>query len=164
MKKSLGDKGNDVLSPDFLDFIICLNEQAVDFVLVGGYALAVHGVIRATGDIDFLYRRTKAMVRRLCAAMEDFGAPSEVIDEDALMTPEIVTQFGQPPYRIDLLNAIDGVGFEKVWDGARTVTVQGQTMRVIGLNELRANKGATGRLKDAEDLRRLKKRKARKRR
>lgn len=58
---------------------------------------------------------SKAAVRRLCAAMEDFGAPPNVIDEDALMIPEVVTQFGQPPYRIDLLNAIDGVGFAKVW-------------------------------------------------
>lgn len=157
MSKRAGGKDNDVLSPDFLDFITCLNEQGVDFVLVGGYALAIHGVVRATGDIDFFFRRSAATVRRLCAAMEDFGAPPEIIDEDALMTPEVVTQFGQPPYRIDLLNAIDGVSFEQVWSGATAVTVQGQRIRVIGLRELRANKVATGRLKDAEDVRRLSK-------
>jgi predicted nucleotidyltransferase len=162
--KRAGDENNDALSPDFLDFVTCLNEQDVDFVLIGGYALAIHGVVRATGDIDFLYRRTKAAVRRLCAAMEDFGAPSEVIDEDALMTPEIVTQFGQPPFRIDLLNAIDGVSFEQVWAGAATVKLQGQTIRVIGLAELRANKMATGRPRDAEDVRRLAARTARKKR
>lgn len=164
MSKRAGGNDNNVLSPDFLDFITCLNEHGVDFVLVGGYALAIHGVVRATGDIDFLYRRTRAMVHRLCAAMEEFGAPTDVIDEDALLTPEIVTQFGQPPHRIDLLNEIDGVTFKKVWAGATVLTIQGQTMRVIGLAELRANKASTGRPKDAEDVRRLTKRQPRKKR
>lgn len=162
MSKRVGGHANDVLSPDFLDLITCLNEHGVDFVLVGGYALAIHGVVRATGDIDFLYRRTKATVRRLRAALEDFGAPPEIVDEEALMTPEMVTQFGKPPYRIDLLNAIDGVTFEKVWAGAVAVTLQGQTIRVIGLAELRANKASTGRPQDAEDVRRLTKRTRRK--
>jgi predicted nucleotidyltransferase len=80
------------------------------------------------------------------------------------MTPEIVTQFGQPPFRIDLLNTIDGVSFEDVWAGPITITVQGQAMRVIGLAELRANKASTSRRKDAEDVRRLGARRRRKRR
>jgi predicted nucleotidyltransferase len=157
-------ENNDALSPDFLDFVICLNEHAVDFVLIGGYALGVHGVIRATGDIDFLYRRTKSVVRRLCAAMEEFGAPTEMIDETSLMTPQLVTQFGKPPYRIDLLNKIDGVTFEQVWRGATSVTIQAQQIRVIGLDELRANKTATGRRKDADDARKLGAPRARKKR
>jgi len=153
-KRAVGEL-NDVLSPDFFDFIICLNERGVDVVLIGGYALGIHGVVRATADIDFLYRRTRANVRRLCRAMEDFGAPSEVIDVDALMMQAIVTQFGQPPHRIDLLNTIDGVGFDEVWAGATSTTLQAQKVRVIGLAELQLNKAATGRKKDAEDVRRL---------
>ena len=153
-KRAVGEL-HEVLSPDFFDFIICLNERGVDVVLIGGYALAIHGVVRATGDIDFLYWRTRANVRRLCRAMEDFGAPSEVIDVDALMIQEIVTQFGQPPHRIDLLNTIDGVGFDQVWAGTTSTTLQAQKLRVIGLAELQLNKAATGRKKDAEDVRRL---------
>jgi predicted nucleotidyltransferase len=164
MSKRAGRANDDGLSPDFLDFITCLNEEGVDFVLVGGYALAIHGVVRATGDIDFLYRRTKTTVRRLCAAMENFGAPPNVIDEDALMIPEIITQFGRQPYRIDLLNTIDGLSFAKVWKGAITVSIQGQAIRVIGLTDLRTNKTATGRPKDAEDARQLLLRKPRKKR
>lgn len=160
-KRTVGVE-SDTLSPDFLDFIVCLNERRVDFVLIGGYAVGVHGVVRATGDIDFLYRRTRTNVRRLCAAMENFGAPPGVIDEEVLMTPEIVTHFGHPPHRIDLLNTIDGVGVAQVWAGSISIRVQGQKMRVIGLAELRANKAATGRRKDAEDLRRLSARKSRK--
>lgn len=164
MSKPAGGEANEGLSPDFLDFIVCLNEHHVDFVLVGGYAMGVHGVVRATGDIDFLYRRTAKNVRDLCAAMNDFGAPREVIDQASLMTPGIVTQFGNPPYRIDLLNEIDGVGFLEVWRGVTNATLDGQTIRVIGFRELKKNKNATGRKKDEEDVRRLTSQKTRKKR
>jgi hypothetical protein len=163
MSKPVG-AANNGLSPDFLDFIVCLNEHDVDFVLVGGYALGVHGVVRATADIDFLYRRTAANVRALCTAMNEFGAPREVIDQASLMTAGIVTQFGRPPVRIDLLNEIDGVTFLEVWSGAATATLDGQKIRVIGLRELKKNKNATGRTKDAEDVRRLASQKTRKKR
>lgn len=155
MKARAGGEGNAALSPDFLDFIACLSEQHVDFVLVGAYALGLHGVVRATGDLDILYRRSRANVRRLLAAMEEFGAPAEVIDQQALLTPDIVTQFGQPPFRIDLINAIDGVTFAEVWKGAVAVAIARHQVRVIGLDELRKNKRATGRKKDKDDLRRL---------
>jgi glutamine cyclotransferase len=98
---------------------------------------------------------TKRNVRRLCNAMIDFGAPPEIIDEETLLQPGIVTQFGQPPYRIDLLNEIDGVSFAQVWQGAELTSLEGQEVRVIGLKELKANKSATGRKKDREDVRRL---------
>ena len=78
------------------------------------------------------------------------------------MKPGVVTQFGKPPQRIDLLNEIDGVTFDAVSKGAGTVTIGGQKLRVIGLKELRKNKRATGRPKDDEDLRRLNARDARK--
>ena len=155
MKARAGGEGNAALSPDFLDFIACLDEQHVDFVLVGAYALGLHGVVRATGDLDILYRRSRANVRRLLAAMQEFGAPAEVIDQQALLTPDIVTQFGQPPFSIDLINAIDGVTFAEVWKGAVAVAIARRQVRVIGLDELRTNKRATGRKKDKDDLRRL---------
>jgi predicted nucleotidyltransferase len=164
MSKPAGGEANNGLSPDFLDFIVCLNERHVDFVLVGGYAMGVHGVVRATGDIDFFYRRTAKNVHDLCAAMHDFGAPREVIDQASLMTSGIVTQFGNPPYRIDLLNEIDGVSFPEVWNGATSATLDGQKIRVIGLSELKKNKNATGRKKDEEDVRRLTSQKTRKKR
>jgi hypothetical protein len=162
-KRAVGES-NGTLAADFLDFIESLNEQAVDFVLVGGFAMGVYGIIRATADIDFLYRSSKANVRRLCIAMEKFGAPESVINERALMTPNTVMQFGQPPHRIDLLSAIDGVTFEQVWDGAMIEMIGQQKLRVIGLPELRANKRATGRRKDLDDLRQLSARKSRKNR
>lgn len=146
---------NDAFAPDFLDFIACLNEGAVDFVLVGGYAVGVHGVVRATADLDILYRRTVDNVARLCRALDEFGAPANLIDPAALLTPDTVTMFGAPPLRIDLLGDISGVSFEQVWAGCVELVLQEQPLRVIGLAELRANKAATGRPRDIDDLRRL---------
>jgi hypothetical protein len=142
-------------SPDFQDFIDLLHEHDGEAVLVGGYALGVHGVIRATGDIDFLYHRTKKNVQRLMAAMREFGAPPEVVDADALMSADTVSQFGEPPHRIDLLSGIDGVTYSEVSKGAVAAKVGGRTLRVIGLAELLKNKTAAGRDEDEDDLRRL---------
>lgn len=154
MRKKAGVR-NDVLAADFVDFIVLLNQHRVHYALVGGYALAVHGVVRATGDIDFLYRRTESNVSRLCDALQEFGAPPVVVDESALLKAETVSQFGTPPYRIDLLSSIDGVTFTQVWKGSSITIVDGQEVRVIGANELRKNKSATGRKKDADDVRQL---------
>lgn len=155
MSPEAGGDVNQALSPDFADFIHCLTEQKVAFVLVGAFALGVHGVVRATGDLDVLYRPTRANVRRLCAALREFGAPGEVIVEEALVTRDIVTQFGRPPYRIDLMNSISGVTLAEVWKGSVHVTLGALPVRVIGLRELIKNKRASGRAKDKDDLRRL---------
>lgn len=85
-QKATGSR-SDVWAPDFLDFVACLSTHNVDVVLVGGYAVALHGFVRATGDIDFLYRRNKKNVARLRLALMEFGAPPEVLDEEALMSP-----------------------------------------------------------------------------
>jgi predicted nucleotidyltransferase len=148
---------NDALAQDFMDFIASLNAHNVDFVLVGGYAVAVYGVLRATGDIDFLFRPTKDNVKRLVAAMADFGAPGACMDERALLHPDLMTAFGQEPFRIDLLNSISGVTFQEVWNGASEIQLQGERVLVIGKVELIANKRASGRPKDLQDLRTLEK-------
>lgn len=152
MTRAPDGEQNDTLAPDVVDFVAALNEHDVVCVLVGGYAVGVHGVARATGDIDFLYERSDANVRRLCAALAAFGAPAEVIDADALGSPGLITAFGQSPARIDLLNEIDGVTFATVWHNSLSTTLGGQSVRVIGLAELRANKAASSRLKDHQDL------------
>jgi hypothetical protein len=143
------------LADDFRDFIVCLNARRVNAVLVGGYAMGWHGVVRATGDIDFLYEQTSGNVDRLCSALQDFGAPDRFIDRAFLLSPDAITQIGLPPFRIDLLAAISGVSFASVRAGAEEVLVNGQKLVVIGLAELRANKAASGRPKDIQDLQQL---------
>jgi len=143
------------LAGDFRDCIEVLNAHSVVFVLVGGFAVGWHGVVRATGDIDFLYEQSSRNVTRLCAALEEFGAPAHLIDADFLLSPEAVTQIGIEPLRIDLLSSISGVSFETVRAGAVEADIGGLRLLIIGLDELCTNKRATGRIKDKEDLRRL---------
>ena len=99
---------------DFLDFIAEMNAQRVDYVLVGGYAVGVHGVVRATADIDFLYRATPSNVARLCSALTEFGAPDAIVNPDDLLKPDMVSAFGSPRHRIDLQSSITGVSFDAV--------------------------------------------------
>lgn len=149
------DHSNATLAVEFRDCIECFNAHKVHFVLVGGYAVGWHGVVRATGDIDFLYEQTDSNVKRLCDALRDFGAPPRLIDPEFLLSPDAVTQIGLPPLRIDLLSSITGVTFAQVRTGAEEVELEGQRVLVIGLSELLTNKRATGRGKDHTDLRRL---------
>lgn len=148
-------RSNAILAEDFRECIEYFNARQVHFVLVGGYAVGWHGVVRATGDIDFLYEQTDENVQRLCAALRHFGAPPHLIDPAFLLSPNAVTQIGLPPLRIDLLASITGVTFSEVRAGAEQIELEGQHVLVIGLTELRANKGATERAKDKSDLHRL---------
>jgi len=149
------DASDAAFPEDFLDFIRALNAHAVEFMLVGGYAVGMYGHVRATTDIDFFYRCTSENVERLMRAMTMFGAPAELIDAQHLATPDAVTQLGAPPIRIDLLSSISGVTFEDAATEAVRVEIAGETLPVIGIAALRANKQATKRRKDRDDLRHL---------
>lgn len=140
---------------DFTDFVHALNANGVEYLLVGGYAVGVHGYVRATVDIDFFYRRTPENVTRVLAALEEFGAPPVVLDRAHLEAADTVTAFGEPPIRIDLLSGLSGVTFEEAREGALQVPLDGDVLPVIGLSALRANKQASGRPKDLLDLEQL---------
>ena len=90
------------LPRDFRDFVRLLQAHGVEFVLVGAYAVGAHGRVRATGDIDFLYRASAGNVQRLCDAMRAFGAPANLIDPEFLQSGGSVTQIGNAPRRIEL--------------------------------------------------------------
>lgn len=140
---------------DFLDFVHALNANRVEYLLVGGYAVGVHGHVRATVGIDFFYRRTPENVTRLLAALQEFGAPPVVLDRAHLEAPDTVTAFGAPPVRIDLLSGISGVTFDEAAEGAVQVPLGGDVLPVIGLRALCVNKQASGRPKDRHDLEQL---------
>jgi hypothetical protein len=140
---------------DFVDFIGALNAHAVEYMLVGGYAVGMYGHVRATTDIDFFYRATSENIERMMRAMTAFGAPPHLIDVDHLSTADAVTQMGTPPIRIDLLASLSGVTFEQASSDAIRVEIAGEVLPVIGLAALRQNKQATNRPKDRDDLRHL---------
>lgn len=134
-----------------------LNEASVDYMLVGAHALAVHGVVRSTGDLDIWVRPTSENASRVVAALHGFGAPLDAhgVSASDFARSGTVYQLGLPPARIDILTEITGVGFDEAWAESVEVTLNGLTFRVLGPRSLRANKLATGREKDVEDVRRL---------
>ena len=142
------------MNEDFLDLLRSLLEAGARFLVVGAHALAVHGVPRATGDLDVWIDRDAANVERVWAAVLRFGAPVAAmgITRGDLETPGVVVQIGLPPRRIDLVTEITGVDFEEAW-GARTSHRVG-TLEIpfLGREHLVRNKRATGRLKDRADL------------
>ncbi|KQY86099.1 MULTISPECIES: nucleotidyltransferase [Roseateles] len=140
-----------MLNQDFKEFAELLNARGVEYLVVGGYALAAHGHPRYTGDIDFWVRNTPDNIARLLHALAAFGFESLGLGADDF-GPDTIIQLGQPPRRIDLLTGIDGVDFETCFQRRESAVLGGVRLDVIGLTDFIANKKASGRLKDQVDL------------
>jgi hypothetical protein len=139
------------VNPDFRDLFAALNAERAEYLLVGGYALAVHAAPRFTKDLDVWVAPTTANAVRVRAALERFGAPLADLRESDLATPGIVFQIGIPPNRIDVLTAIDGVTFPEAWPERIETTYGDEPVPVIGRRQLIANKRASGRPQDLLD-------------
>ena len=147
------------LNSDFLDMIAALHEEGADFLIVGAYAMAAHGVPRATGDLDIWVRPEAQNAARVWRALAQFGAPLEAtgLSQEDLARPDMVYQVGQPPRRIDILTSISGVSFEDAWPHRVIVPLGDLKVVCLGRDDLVANKGAAAREKDLADLEILKK-------
>jgi hypothetical protein len=134
------------LHRDFEDFLHALCDAAADFLVVGAYAMAFHGVPRATGDIDILVRPTSENARRVWQALVAFGAPlaSAGLTIEDLHTPGTVFQMGVVPRRIDVLTAITGVPFDEAWSSRVAQTIGGRTIHFIGRESLAKTSGPLG--------------------
>jgi hypothetical protein len=149
-------RGSLLLNPDFRDILSNFCEEKVEFLLVGAYALAVHGLPRATGDIDLWIRCSGENAHRVVRALVKFGAPSSPhLGEAELKTPGNVLQIGVIPRRIDILTSIDGVDFDEAWRDRTEVDIEGLKVPVIGRLHLIRNKKAVGRQQDLADIARL---------
>ena len=141
-----------MLNPDFRDMLSALSARQAEFLLVGAYALAGHGLPRATGDIDIWIRPTRENATRVWEALMAFGAPLETLTLEDLTMPGVFFQIGIPPRRIDILTAIDGVEFDEAWEGRLDCAIDGIELSVLGREALIRNKRAAGRPKDLADL------------
>lgn len=145
-------------SEDIQEFFVLLCKHGVKYVIVGGEAVIYYGYARLTGDVDFFYERTEENVNRLFRALSDFwqGAVPGIDNRAELLEEGTIIQFGLPPNRIDLINKLDGVGFEDVWANKVTdeMEIDDRTIPVyfIGIDSLITNKKCAGRHKDLEDL------------
>jgi Nucleotidyl transferase of unknown function (DUF2204) len=140
-----------MLNRDLKEFAEWLDARGVDYLVVGGYALAAHGHPHYTGDFDFWVRPAGDNLTRLLGALQDFGFGSLGLGV-ADFAAETVVRLVQSPRRIDLLTSIDGVDLDACFPRREIVELDGVRMNIIGLEDFKANKRASGRLKDLADL------------
>lgn len=147
------------LNDDFRELLTTLAREGVEFLVVGAYALAFHGVPRTTGDIDIFVRPTAANAARAWKALAAFGAPLDASGVTAgdLTEPGVVYQIGVAPRRIDVMTEISGLDFDEAWASRVPAELTGRTIHFIGKDALLRNKRAAGRAKDLADLERLRK-------
>jgi hypothetical protein len=143
------------LDRDFREFVESFTAHDVRYLIVGGYALAAHGVPRATGDFDAWVWLDSDNASRTVAALEDFGFGGLGLTVDDFIEPGRIVQLGYPPHRIDILTTIDGVDFAAAWERRVIVDLGGLTLSVIGLDDLIRNKVAADRPQDRADVEQL---------
>jgi len=144
-----------LLNPDFHEMLSLFNDEQVEYMVVGAYALAYHGLPRATGDIDLWIRRSDENASRIWQAMSRFGVPLSDLTKDDLKNPETVFQIGIAPRRIDILTSIDGVEFDEAIQEMKRVEIEDIEIPIIGRRHLIQNKKAAGRPQDEADVIRL---------
>jgi predicted nucleotidyltransferase len=145
-----------LFNDDFIDFIDSLNRHHVEYVLVGGYAVIIRGYSRTTGDIDLWVNRSPENYTKLIAAIVQFGLPEHAIPIEQFLSDEFdVFSFGRPPYSIEIMTAVKGLDFSETHLSATQEEIDGITVRVIHINQLKLAKKASGRNKDLNDLENL---------
>ncbi|MFW6133460.1 MAG: hypothetical protein ACOC8F_06140 [Planctomycetota bacterium] len=138
--------------PDFRDLLALFNAHEVAYLVVGGYALAHHGVPRYTGDMDLYVEPSHANAERIMAALEEFGFGDVGLAPEDFRLPRKVIQLGVSPVRVDIVTSIDGVDWPTAWAHREEAVYGNVRVPVIGRPQLVANKRAAGRGQDLADL------------
>jgi len=144
------------MSQDFRDLLAEFNARQVEFLLVGAHALAAHGHVRATQDLDVWVRPSEENAKRVIEALRAFGAPLHDLTEKDLSTPGLIFQIGVEPIRIDVLTVIDGVEFHDAWAARMQSKFSDQPVAVLSREHLIKNKLAAARTQDLADVEALK--------
>lgn len=140
---------------DFTALLSAFNAHGVDHIVVGAHALAAHGHVRATKDLDVWVRPSTENAQRVYAALAAFGAPLDDLVPQDLAEPGLIFQIGVPPVRIDILTEIAGLQFEEAWRDRVPTRFDHEPTSVLSLAHLLANKRAAGRLQDLADAERI---------
>lgn len=146
-----------IFNDDFRDFIQAMNNQNVDYILVGGYAVILHGYRRVTGDMDIWVDRTKENYLKLIRAFTEFGLPVFDMTEQNFLDVDTtdVFSYGRPPVSIDIITKLKGVKFQDAYPQAQVYNEDGLMIRFLHLNNLIEAKKAAGRHKDWDDIEKL---------
>ena len=141
--------------PDFKELLLAFNAHNVEYLLVGAHALAAHGHVRATRDMDVWVRPELSNAKKVLQALSDFGAPLSGLTVDDLSRKHTIFQIGLPPLRIDIITDIDGVEFADAWPDRVETSFGGVPTFVISLQHLITNKKTAARLQDLADVQQL---------
>jgi hypothetical protein len=144
-----------MLNQDFREFIQSLNDNRVRYLVVGGYAVALHGYPRYTKDMDVWLEMSAENAVRVVKALEQFGFGSLGLQESDFLEPEQVIQLGYAPVRIGLMTSAPGVEFGGCYASRVEVEIEGVVVNFIDLENLKKNKRASGRLQDLADVENL---------
>jgi len=146
------------LEKDFLDFIGLCNQYNVKYLVIGGYAVAIHGYPRYTKDLDVSIEMSEENAERVVRVINDFGLSSLRLTKEDFLKENFVTQLGYDPIRIDILNDLEVVTFDEAWRNKKVVTMFDVSINFIGLEELLKIKAKAGRKQDIADIDKLEKR------
>ena len=143
------------LTKDFREFLKSMNSEKVEYLLVGGYAVAWHGYPRATGDLDVWVAVSEENANRLVQALLKFGFDLPALRRELFLQPHKIIRMGRPPFRIEIITSASGCQFEGCRERAVEALLDDVPVAIIGLEDLKANKRAAGRHKDLDDLEHL---------
>lgn len=145
-----------IFNRDFREFIALLNKHNVRYLIIGGYAVALHGHPRYTKDLDIWIWMNSANATLLCTVLGEFGFSSLDLTPEDFLEPDRIIQLGYPPNRIDLMTTPKGIDFKTCYSNREIIDIEGLEINLIDLENLKKNKKATGRYQDLADLDSLK--------
>ena len=143
------------MNPHFVEILRAFRDEGVEHLVIGAHALAAHGHVRATVDIDLWVRPTELNAGRTWRALQRFRAPLSKMQLADFAEPEVLYQIGVPPSRIDIMTSVTGLEFDTAWPNRITAKFGDVVAPVLGLDDMRTAKKAAGRLKDLADLEEL---------
>ncbi|MBL7131425.1 MAG: hypothetical protein ISS45_08515 [Candidatus Omnitrophica bacterium] len=143
------------LPQDFKELLQLLNSKKIEYLVIGGYAVAFHGHPRATGDIDIWIAISKDNARKTVEALKKFGFDTPNLKNSLFLKKGQNIRMGNPPLRIEILTSIDGVKFSECYKNKKTATINNIKINFISLPDLKKNKKASGRLQDLADIENL---------
>lgn len=148
---------SNIFNDDFKDFIKALNNNKVEYILVEGYAVILHGYNRTTGDMDIWVNQTKENYQKIVKSFHEFGMPVfDMTEENFLKNNDFdVFSFGVPPVSIDLMTKTKGLEFSKCYEKGEVYDLEGIQIKVLHFNDLIKAKKAANRLKDQNDIEHL---------
>jgi len=149
---------SNIFNPDFQDFLNAFNNNDVDYILLGGYAVILHGYSRTTGDMDIFVKKTKKNYQKIVRAFSEFGMPTFDMTEDNFLKNKNVDvfSFGSPPVSIDIITSVKDMIFDDAFSNSTIHQVENLSIRVIHINDLIRQKKSVNRPKDINDIQHLK--------